>query len=98
MARQPTQQTNESEINQSMYLSSRELELGVFTILHYGPLSRTVVDSDNHTEEREELLLRPPQLCLLLQDLNVKVTSTLSAFGKGAGGKVLLSGWGDFLQ
>ena len=47
------------------------------------------MDSEEHTKEREELMLRPPQLLFLLQDLNSKISSTLSAFGsKRLGAKV----------
>ena len=67
----------------------RELDLSVFTTLHYSPVSRTLVDSEEHTKEREELALQPPQLLFLLQDLNSKLSSTLSAFGsKRLGTKV----------
>ena len=59
----------------------RELDLGVFATLHYSPLSRTLVDSEDHTREREELALRPPQLLFLLQDLSSKLSRTFSAFG-----------------
>ncbi len=59
----------------------REMDLGVFSVLHYGPLSRTLVNSENQTEDQEEVVLRPPELSLLLRDLHLKLTSTLSAFG-----------------
>ena len=63
----------------------RELDLGVFATLHYSPLSRTLVDSEEHTREREELTLRPPQLLFLLQDLNSKLSGMFSAFGAKVG-------------
>ena len=70
-------------------LTHRELDLGVFATLRYSPVSRTLVDSEEHTKEREELMLQPPQLLFLLQDLNTKISSTLSAFGsKRLGTKV----------
>ena len=53
----------------------------MFTVLHYAPLSRTVMDSEMHTRETEELTLQPPQLLFLLLDLNVKLSKTFSAFG-----------------
>ena len=59
----------------------RKLDLGVFKTLHYGALSRTLLDSENHTKEREELRIDPPQLVFLLQDLNNKLSSVFSVFG-----------------
>ena len=63
----------------------RELDLRVFTVLHYGILSRTILDSEQMTKEREELKLRPPQLAFLLQDLSSKLSSTFSLFGGKVG-------------
>ena len=63
----------------------RELDLRVFTVLHYGILSRTILDSEQMTKEREELRLRPPQLAFLLQDLSSKLSSTFSLFGRKVG-------------
>ena len=63
----------------------RELDLRVFTVLHYGVLSRTILDSEQMTKEREELKLRPPQLAFLLQDLSSKLSSTFSLFGGKVG-------------
>ena len=54
----------------------------MFAILHYAPLSKTVMDSEQHTKEREELAIQPAQLLFLLQDLHSKVSTTLmSAVG-----------------
>lgn len=63
----------------------RELDLRVFAVLHYGVLSRTILDSEQMTKERDELRLRPPQLAFLLQDLSSKLSSTLSLFGGKVG-------------
>ena len=63
----------------------RELDLRVFMVLHYGVLSRTILDSEQMTKEREELGLRPPQLAFLLQDLSSKLSSTFSLFGGKVG-------------
>ena len=66
---------------------SRELDLSVFSALHYDPVSRTLLDSEMHTKDREELSLQPPQLSFLLQDLVLKLSSSLSLFGaRGFGG------------
>jgi Fanconi anemia group D2 protein len=67
----------------------RELDLGVFAILEYGPISRTLLDTEEHTREREELRLLPQQLSFLLHDLCHKLTTTLSHFGSRglSGGK-----------
>ena len=63
----------------------RELDLKVLSVLHYGILSRTILDSEQMTKERDELRLRPPQLAFLLQDLSSKLSSTFSLFGKKVG-------------
>lgn len=63
----------------------RELDLRVYNVFHYGILSRTILDSEDHTREREELRLRPPQLLFLLQDLCSKLSSTFSLFGGKVG-------------
>ena len=63
----------------------RELDLRVLSVLHYGILSRTILDSEQMTKERDELRLRPPQLAFLLQDLSLKLSSTFSLFGGKVG-------------
>ena len=66
---------------------SRELDLSVLSALHYDPVSRTLLDSEMHTKDREELSLQPLQLSFLLQDLVLKLSSSLSLFGaRGLGG------------
>ena len=62
-------------------LSPRELDLSVFAALQFGPVSRTLLDTDMHTKEREELSVMPQQLSFLLQDLSHKLSSSLSRFG-----------------
>lgn len=59
----------------------RELDLSVFKALGFGSLSRTFLDSDMHTKQREELKLHPPQVVFLLEDLYSKISSTFSLFG-----------------
>lgn len=59
----------------------RELDLAVFKSLGFGILSRTFLDSEQHTHSRDELKLRPPQLVFLLEDLYAKISSTFSVFG-----------------
>ncbi|MCG8625803.1 MAG: hypothetical protein MJE68_27880, partial [Proteobacteria bacterium] len=63
----------------------RELDLRVFAVLHYGVLSRTILDSEQMTKERDELRLRPPQLAFLLQDLSSKLSSTFTLFAGKVG-------------
>ena len=61
----------------------------MFGALHYSPVSRTVLDSDMHTKEREELSLQPQQLLFLLQDLCLKLSASLPSTGpRGLGAKV----------
>eukprot|EP00731_Ephydatia_muelleri_P027407 Em0019g280a len=62
----------------------RKLDMDVFAVLHYAPLSKTIMDSEMHTAEREELVIQPAQLLFLLQDLHSKVSSSLSVAGFGA--------------
>ncbi len=54
-------------------------------MLHYGVLSRTILDSEQMTKERDELRLRPPQLAFILQDLSSKLSATFSLFGGKVG-------------
>ena len=70
--------------------ASSELDLGVFAILEYGPISRTLLDTEEHTRDREELKILPQQLSFLLSDLCHKLTNSLSHFGSRGlfGGKV----------
>ena len=53
----------------------------MFAVLEYGSISRTLLDSEMHTKERDELKLLPRQLCLLLRDLSHKLSTSLSLFG-----------------
>ena len=75
------------------------MDLGVFSVLQYGPLSRTLLDSENQTEEQEEVVLGASELAFLLQDLHLKLTSTLTTFGsKGLGRKAstaVIQGWSE---
>ena len=59
----------------------RELDLGVFRVLGFGVLSRTFLDSEEHTRVRDELRLHPPQVVFLLEDLYSKISSAFSVFG-----------------
>ena len=71
----------------------------MFSALTYDPISRTVLESDmQQTREREELRLGPAQLTFLLQDLSLKLSASLSAFGpRGLGAKVSGCGLGWLL-
>ena len=85
----PPPLTSSPTLPPSLPSGPRELCLDVFAALEYSSVSRTLLDSESQTQEREELSLDPPQLLYLLQDLSAKVTHTLSAF-RGAKAKVVI--------
>ncbi|NWY62883.1 FACD2 protein, partial [Chionis minor] len=55
----------------------RELDLEVFTVLHCGLLTKSVLDTEMHTEVREVVQLGPAELCFLLDDLCWKLEHVL---------------------
>ncbi|NWH90010.1 FACD2 protein, partial [Aegithalos caudatus] len=55
----------------------RELDLEVFTVLHCGLLTKSVLDMEMHTEAREVVQLGPAELCFLLDDLCWKLEHVL---------------------
>ncbi|KYO27801.1 Fanconi anemia group D2 protein [Alligator mississippiensis] len=55
----------------------RELDFDVFTILHCGLLTKSVLDTEMHTEAREIVQLGPAELDFLLQDLCWKLEHVL---------------------
>uniref|UniRef100_A0A8C6XPW3 FA complementation group D2 n=1 Tax=Naja naja TaxID=35670 RepID=A0A8C6XPW3_NAJNA len=78
--------------NYSAYF--RELDLEVFTILHCGLLTKSVLDSEMHTKIREVVQLEPTELLFLLEDLYRKMEHMLipaparrTPFLKGKGNK-----------
>uniref|UniRef100_A0A670Z3A2 FA complementation group D2 n=1 Tax=Pseudonaja textilis TaxID=8673 RepID=A0A670Z3A2_PSETE len=78
--------------NYSAYF--RELDLEVFTILHCGLLTKSVLDSEMHTKIREVVQLEPTELLFLLEDLYRKMEHVLipaparrTPFLKGKGNK-----------
>ncbi|KAK0686779.1 FACD2 protein, partial [Pygoscelis papua] len=56
----------------------RELDLEVFTVLHCGLLTKSVLDTEMHTEAREVVQLGPAELCFLLDDLCWKLEHVLT--------------------
>ncbi|NXL64376.1 FACD2 protein, partial [Chordeiles acutipennis] len=56
----------------------RELDLEVFTVLHCGLLTKSVLDTEMHTEAREVVQLGPAELCFLLDDLCWKLEHVLA--------------------
>nr|XP_025046210.1 Fanconi anemia group D2 protein [Pelodiscus sinensis] len=72
----------------------RELDLEVFNILHCGLLTKSILDSEMHTEAREIVQLGPAELAFLLDDLCQKLEHMLTPaaakrapFLKGKGGR-----------
>ncbi|XP_076202369.1 Fanconi anemia group D2 protein [Aptenodytes patagonicus] len=63
---------------QSYRLYFRELDLEVFTVLHCGLLTKSVLDTEMHTEAREVVQLGPAELCFLLDDLCWKLEHVLT--------------------
>ncbi|NXA05170.1 FACD2 protein, partial [Sapayoa aenigma] len=57
----------------------RELDLEVFTVLHCGLLTKSVLDTEMHTEAREVVQLGPAELCFLLDDLCWKLEHVLTS-------------------
>ncbi|NXK94481.1 FACD2 protein, partial [Formicarius rufipectus] len=57
----------------------RELDLEVFTVLHCGLLTKSVLDTEMHTEAREIVQLGPAELCFLMDDLCWKLEHMLTS-------------------
>ncbi|NWR83138.1 FACD2 protein, partial [Furnarius figulus] len=57
----------------------RELDLEVFTVLHCGLLTKSVLDTEMHTEACEVVQLGPAELCFLLDDLCWKLEHVLTS-------------------
>ncbi|NXY06866.1 FACD2 protein, partial [Pteruthius melanotis] len=55
----------------------RELDLEVFAVLHCGLLTKSVLDTEMHTEACEVVQLGPAELCFLLDDLCWKLEHVL---------------------
>ncbi|XP_074054696.1 Fanconi anemia group D2 protein isoform X1 [Macrotis lagotis] len=55
----------------------RELDLEVFSILHCGLLTKSLLDTEMHTEATEVVQLGPPELLFLLNDLSQKLENML---------------------
>ncbi|NXJ74553.1 FACD2 protein, partial [Trogon melanurus] len=62
---------------QNYRLYFRELDLEVFTVLHCGLLTKSILDTEMHTEAREVVQLGPAELCFLLDDLCWKLDHML---------------------
>ncbi|NWY07634.1 FACD2 protein, partial [Nothoprocta ornata] len=56
----------------------RELDLEVFNVLHCGLLTKSVLDTEMHTEAREVVQLGPDELLFLLDDLCWKLEHMLT--------------------
>ncbi|XP_054243597.1 Fanconi anemia group D2 protein [Indicator indicator] len=56
----------------------RELDLEVFTVLHCGLLTKSILDTEMHTEACEVVQLGPAELCFLLDDLCWKLERVLT--------------------
>ncbi|NWI13995.1 FACD2 protein, partial [Crypturellus soui] len=56
----------------------RELDLEVFNVLHCGLLTKSVLDTEMHTEAREVVQLGPDELFFLLDDLCWKLDHVLT--------------------
>ncbi|XP_054834119.1 Fanconi anemia group D2 protein [Eublepharis macularius] len=80
---QPEKDSKESELggplvqlqNYSAYF--RELDFEVFTILHNGLLTKSVLDTEMHTKTREVVQIGPAELLFLLEDLCHKLERIL---------------------
>uniref|UniRef100_A0A669CFF0 FA complementation group D2 n=1 Tax=Oreochromis niloticus TaxID=8128 RepID=A0A669CFF0_ORENI len=80
----PSHVFKEKEIRPGVSLASyrpffRELDMEVLSVLQCGLLSRSLLDSELHTKVREEVLLGPAELVLLLEDMLRKLEFSLTA-------------------
>uniref|UniRef100_A0A669QNS4 FA complementation group D2 n=1 Tax=Phasianus colchicus TaxID=9054 RepID=A0A669QNS4_PHACC len=57
----------------------RELDLEVFSVLHCGLLTKSVLDTEMHTEASEVVQLGPAELCFLLDDMCCKLEHVLTS-------------------
>ncbi|XP_055985732.1 Fanconi anemia group D2 protein isoform X2 [Sorex fumeus] len=55
----------------------RELDIEVFSILHCGLVTKSILNSEMQTEATEVVQLQPPELLLLLEDLSLKLENVL---------------------
>ncbi|XP_020497744.2 Fanconi anemia group D2 protein isoform X1 [Labrus bergylta] len=83
MQEQPEKE-KEKEIWQGVSLGSyrhffRELDMEVLSVLQCGLLSRSLLDSELHSEMRKEVMLGPAELVFLLDDMLRKVEFSLTA-------------------
>ncbi|XP_022047915.2 Fanconi anemia group D2 protein [Acanthochromis polyacanthus] len=74
----------EKELRPGVSLASyrpffRELDMEVLSVLQCGLLSRSLLDSELHTNVREEVLLGPAELVFLLEDMLRKLDFSLTA-------------------
>ncbi|KAM6216156.1 Fanconi anemia group D2 protein [Rhynchocyon petersi] len=60
----------------------RELDMEVFSILHCGLVTRSILDTEMHTEATEVLQLGPSELLFLLEDLSQKLEHMLTPASK----------------
>uniref|UniRef100_A0AAQ5YSM8 FA complementation group D2 n=1 Tax=Amphiprion ocellaris TaxID=80972 RepID=A0AAQ5YSM8_AMPOC len=81
---QQPEKEKEKEIRPGVSLASyrpffRELDMEVLSVLQCGLLSRSLLDSELHTNVREEVLLGPAELVFLLEDMLRKLDFSLTA-------------------
>ncbi|XP_012781366.2 Fanconi anemia group D2 protein isoform X2 [Ochotona princeps] len=60
----------------------RELDIEVFSVLHCGLVTKSILDTELHTEATEVLQLGPPELLFLLEDLSQKLENVLTPVAK----------------
>lgn len=60
----------------------RELDIEVFSVLHCGLVTKSILDTELHTEATEVLQLGPPELLFLLEDLSQKLGNILTPVAK----------------
>ncbi|XP_037378552.1 Fanconi anemia group D2 protein [Talpa occidentalis] len=63
---------------QNYHVFFRELDIEVFSILHCGLVTKSVLNTEMHTEAAEVVHLQPPELLFLLEDLSQKLENVLA--------------------
>lgn len=74
MEKESTEKEEKAPVSLQNYRAYfRELDIEVFSVLQCGLVSRSILNTEMHTEATEVVQLQPPELLLLLEDLSEKL-------------------------